>query len=58
MPITKPTLPPKKGYVEREINGIRQLIDLNAEEKERQTAVLSTIVDQEYRLVLLELGVN
>lgn len=24
MPISKPTLPPRKGYVEVEINGVRQ----------------------------------
>lgn len=63
--ISKPLLPPRVGYVEIEIDGVRQYrkiatpqdIEINA----LHTAQADTdalIVDQEYRLVLLELGVT
>lgn len=31
MPISKPTLPPRKGYVEVEIDGVRQYAPITSE---------------------------
>ena len=64
--ITKPQLPPKAGYVEVEIDGVRQYQKVDspyamAEEVEEHTVSILDVqemtVDQEFRLVLLELGV-
>ena len=44
MPITKPALPPKAGYVEREINGKRVYVKLETEET-RRIAELESILD-------------
>lgn len=41
MPISKPTLPPRRGYVEVEINGVRQYapIDPPTEPEPAQTDI-------------------
>lgn len=69
MPISKPTLPPRRGYVEVELDGERRyrnaatgaLLEDETEaaapdgptETEDTAAML---VDHEYRLTLMELG--
>lgn len=64
--IHRPTLPPREGYVEVEIDGVRQYQKVDspyamAEEVEKHTVSILDIqemtVDHEFRLVLLELGV-
>ena len=58
--ITKPQLPPKAGYVEVEIDGVRQYKKLpeleQAEVKEGD--IVELLVDLAYRTTLLELGVS
>ena len=58
--ITKPQLPPKAGYVEVEIDGVRQYKKLpeleQAEAKEGD--IVELLVDLAYRTTLLELGVS
>ena len=58
--ITSPQLPPKEGYVEVEIEGVRQHQKTAEQEqkdsKEADTAEL--LVDIAYRTTLLELGVT
>ena len=71
MAITKPMLPPKKGYVEVEVDGkrtyknvatgvlIEDEVHTNTKEEpseEEDTAAM--LVDHEYRLTLLELGLS
>lgn len=66
--ITNPQLPPKAGYVEVEINGQRtyRKITRPGDYADEQVPVLLSLqqdadefmVDHEYRLTLLELGVN
>ena len=68
MAITRPTLPPKAGYVEVEVDGKRtyrnvatgvliedEVADTAPTEAEDTAAML---VDHEYRLTLLELGLT
>ncbi len=57
------TLPPKAGYVEVEVNGERQYrqVPPSAEKRAEQAVVTdlqALVVDYEYRLILLELGVT
>lgn len=55
--IFKTELPPKRGYVEVEIDGVRQYrkvitaLDLDNQDRD------SFIIDLEYRLTMIELGV-
>ena len=63
--ITKPQLPPKAGYVEVEIDGVRQYKKITTELDEYKAAQEAVelenaqyIVDLDYRLSLIELGVN
>lgn len=62
--VTKPELPPKRGYVEVIDEGGNHVYKPTKEtlkELENQTAQNDTdtlIVDHEYRLTLLELGVT
>lgn len=68
MPISKPTLPPRKGYVEVEVNGIRRyrnaetgvLLEDEAPPEEPTEAedTAAMLVDHEYRLTLMELGLT
>ena len=67
MPITQPQLPPKAGYVEVEVDGVRKYRSVSTgyllgEEPElgptAQDDADALLVDHEYRLTLLELGVN
>jgi hypothetical protein len=62
--ITKP-LPPKAGYVEVEIDGVRQYKKIPTELDKYKTAQEAVelenaqyIVELDYRLSLIELGVN
>ncbi|SMC80431.1 hypothetical protein [Papillibacter cinnamivorans] len=59
-----PLLPPKSGYVEVEIDESRKYKKILTEETEKISALESAAadadalaVDQEYRIILLELGV-
>lgn len=67
MPITKPQLPPKAGYVEVEVEGERRYKNISTgyllgEEPEAgstpENIILDTLADHEYRLCLTELGIN
>lgn len=68
MTITKPTLPPKKGYVEAIDETGRHIyiptadtairLKKEAEESAVQYDIDALTVDHEYRLTLLELGVT
>lgn len=62
--ITKPQLPPRAGYVEVEIDGVRQYKKIPTELDKYRTAQESVelesaqyTVDLDYRLSLMELGV-
>lgn len=57
------TLPPKPEYVEVEIDGVRQYhaVPLSAKRQEELATITDLqcmVVDYEYRLILLELGVT
>lgn len=64
--ITKPQLPPKAGYVEVEVDGIRTyknvstgvLIDNEVETPDLQADMAELLIDLAYRTTLLELGVS
>ena len=64
--ITKPQLPPKAGYVEVEIDGVRTyknvvtgiLIDNEVETPDLQADMAELLIDLTYRTTLLELGVS
>ena len=64
--ITKPQLPPKAGYVEVEIDGVRTyknvvtgiLIDDEVETPDLQADMAELLIDLVYRTTLLELGVS
>ena len=67
MPITKPQLPPKAGYVEVEVDGVRRYKNiasgylLGAEPEPGPTPTEDhheLIADLTYRLTLLELGLE
>lgn len=61
--INRPTLPPKRGYVEVEVDGVRLYKNAVTGVLERdetptmESDLLDMTVDHEYRLTLLELGV-
>ena len=61
--INRPTLPPKRGYVEVEVDGVRLYKNAVTGILERdetpstESDLLDMTVDHEYRLTLLELGV-
>jgi hypothetical protein len=61
--INRPTLPPKRGYVEVEVDGVRLYKNAVTGVLERdetpstESDLLDMTVDQEFRLTLLELGV-
>lgn len=65
-PISKPQLPPKAGYVEVEVDGIRTyknvstgvLIDNEVETPDLQADMAELLIDLAYRTTLLELGVS
>ena len=63
--ISRPTLPPRAGYVEIETDGVRQYKKIETEQdieinalKTAQSDTDALLVDQEYRMILLELGVQ
>ena len=64
--ITKPQLPPKAGYVEVEVDGVRTyknvvtgiLIDNEVETPDLQADMAELLIDLTYRTTLLELGVS
>mgnify|MGYP000044851941 FL=1 len=67
MPITKPQLPPKAGYVEVEVDGVRRYKSIASghllgEEPEPCPTPIEDhdelIADLTYRLTLLELGLE
>lgn len=66
MAITNPMLPPRAGYVEIEIDGVRQYRSLYASNSELNVDVEPTeaddiaamLIDHEYRLTLMELGLS
>ena len=66
MAITKPMLPPKKGYVEVEVDGVRTyrnvetgiLIDEEATTPTPEEDTAAMLIDHEFRLTLLELGIT
>ena len=67
MPISRPTLPPRNGYVEVEVNGVRQYRPLapvasdGASPEPSPTEAEDTaamLIDHEYRLSLMELGLS
>ena len=66
MVISKPMLPPKKGYVEVEVNGVRTyrnvetgiLIEDEVMAPSAQDDTDAMMVDHEYRLTMLELGLT
>lgn len=61
--INRPTLPPKRGYVEVEVDGVRLYRNAVTGILERdetpstESDLLDMTVDHEFRLTLLELGV-
>ena len=61
--INRPTMPPKRGYVEVEVDGVRLYKNAVTGVLERdetpsmESDLLDMTVDHEYRLTLLELGV-
>ena len=61
--INRPTLPPKRGYVEVEVDGVRLYRNAVTGVLERdetptmESDLLDMTVDHEFRLTLLELGV-
>lgn len=61
--INRPKLPPKRGYVEVEVDGVRLYRNAVTGILERdetpstESDLLDMTVDHEYRLTLLELGV-
>lgn len=61
--INRPTLPPKRGYVEVEVDGVRLYRNAVTGILERdetpstESDLLDMTIDHEYRLTLLELGV-
>lgn len=61
--INRPTLQPKRGYVEVEVDGVRLYKNAVTGVLERdetpstESDLLDMTVDHEYRLTLLELGV-
>jgi len=64
MLISKPQLPPKAGYVEVEVDGVRQYKKIPTELDKYKTAQEAVelenaqyIVELDYRLSLIELGV-
>lgn len=66
MAITKPMLPPKKGYVEVEVDCVRTyrnvetgiLIDDEVATPTPEEDAAAMLIDHEYRLTLLELGIT
>lgn len=66
MAISRPMLPPKKGYVEVEVNGVRTyqnvetgiLIEDEVMAPSAQDDIDAMMVDHEYRLTMLELGLT
>jgi hypothetical protein len=64
--ITKPQLPPKAGYVEVEVDGVRTyknvvtgiLIDNEVETPDLQADMAELLIDLAYRITPLELGVS
>ena len=65
MAISRPILPPKKGYVEVEVDGKRVYKKIETEQDQRMKAIEEVqndtdylMVDHEYRLTLLELGIT
>ena len=66
MAISRPMLPPKKGYVEVEVNGVRTyrnvetgiLIEDEVVTPSAQEDTDAMMVDHEYRLTMLELGLT
>lgn len=64
MAITKPMLPPKKGYVEVEVDGKRTyrnvetdiLIDDEIEPIDIEATIIETTIDHEIRISELELA--
>lgn len=64
--ITKPQLPPKAGYVEVEVDGVRTyknvvtgiLIDNEVETPDLQADMAELLIDLIYRVTILELGVS
>lgn len=58
--ITKPTLPPKAGYVEVIEDG-KHVYKPTPEQQEREMQTVDTdeaVIDLDYRLTLLELGLT
>ena len=61
--INRPKLPPKRGYVEVEVDGVRLYRNAVTGVLERdetpsvESDLLDMTVDHEFRLTLLELGV-
>ena len=61
--INRPTLTPKRGYVEMEVDGVRLYRNAVTGILERdetpstESDLLDMTIDHEYRLTLLELGV-
>ena len=66
MLISRPLLPPKAGYVEVEVDGVRTyknvvtgiLIDNEVETPDLQADMAELLIDLTYRTTLLELGVS
>lgn len=67
MPISRPTLPPRSGYVEVEVDGVRQYypqrpavsVDPSYEPSPTETEdTAAMLIDHEYRLTLMELGLS
>lgn len=61
--INRPVLPPKRGYVEVEVDGRRLYrsvatgLLLEDEQPSQEADMMALTIDHEYRLTLLELGV-
>ena len=63
--INRPLLPPKRGYVEVEVDGVRLYRNVETGVLERdelqvptaESDLMDMAIDHEYRLTLLELGV-
>ena len=66
MAIANPMLPPKKGYVEVEVDGVRTyrnvetgiLIDDEIATPTQEEDTAAMLIDHEFRLTLLELGIT
>jgi len=57
MVINNPTLPPRGGFIEVEIDGERRHESIVKDNSLLEDSIIQLLVDQEYKITLIELGV-